>query len=82
MIRFSRSDSLVNSDVLPPTGDLISHLKSIFVLKIILNISIQCLFKMAKCVLSLIDWLKCTIWLKRCTLLENKMALLKGKNLI
>ncbi len=31
MIRFSRNDSLVNSDVLSPAGDLISHLKSIFI---------------------------------------------------
>ncbi len=27
MIRFSRNDSLVNRDLLPPAGDLISHLK-------------------------------------------------------
>ncbi len=39
---FSRNDSLINSDVLPPAGGLISHLKSIFIFKIILNISIQC----------------------------------------
>ncbi len=49
MIRFSRNDSLVNRDVLPPAGDLISHLKSIFIFQIILNISIQCfMFKMSK----------------------------------
>ncbi len=49
MIRFSRNDSLVNRDLLPPVGDLISRLKSIFVFKIILNISIQCfMFKMSK----------------------------------
>ncbi len=42
MIQFSRSDSLVNGDVLPPSGGLISLLKSIFIFKIILNISIQC----------------------------------------
>ncbi len=49
MIRFSSKDSLVNSDVLPPAGDLISHLKSIFIFKIILNISIHCfMFKMSK----------------------------------
>ncbi len=48
MIRFSCSDSLVNSDVLPPAGDLISLLKSIFIFKIILNISIRCfMFKMS-----------------------------------
>ncbi len=48
MIRFSRNDSLVNSDVLPPVGDLISLLKSIFIFKIILNSSIQCfMFKMS-----------------------------------
>ncbi len=49
MIRFSHNDSLINSGVLPPAGGLISHLKSIFILKIILNISIQCfMFKMSK----------------------------------
>ncbi len=49
MIRFSRSDSLINSDMLPPAGGLISHLKSIFVFKIILNINIQCfMFKMSQ----------------------------------
>ncbi len=49
MIRFSHNDSLINRGVLPPAGDLISHLKSIFILKIILNISIQCfMFKMSK----------------------------------
>ncbi len=49
MIRFSRNDSLVNRDVLPSAGDLISHLKSIFIFLIILNISIQCfMFKMSK----------------------------------
>ncbi len=49
MIRFSHNDSLVNRDSLPPAGDLISHLKSIFIFKIILNISIQCfMFKMSK----------------------------------
>ncbi len=49
MIRFSRNDSLVNRDVLPPAGDLISHLKSIFIFFIILNISIQCfMFKMSE----------------------------------
>ncbi len=42
MIRFNRNDSLVNSDVLPPGGSLISLLKSIFIFKIIVNISIQC----------------------------------------
>ncbi len=42
MIRFSRNDSLVNSDVLPSDENLISHLKSIFIFKIIVNISIQC----------------------------------------
>ncbi len=44
MIRFSRNDSLINRDVLPPAGDLISHLKSIFIffLYIIFIISIQC----------------------------------------
>ncbi len=48
MIRFSRNDSLINSDVLPTAGGLISHLKSIFIL-IILNFSIQCfMFKMSK----------------------------------
>ncbi len=31
MIRFSRNDSLGNSDVLPPAGGLISHLKSILI---------------------------------------------------
>ncbi len=41
MIRFSRNDSFVNSEVLPPGGGLISILKSIFIFKIILNISIQ-----------------------------------------
>ncbi len=49
MIRFSRSDSLVNSYMLPTADGLISHLKSIFIFKIILNISIQCfMFKMSK----------------------------------
>ncbi len=49
MIRFIRSDSLIKSDVLPPASGLISHLKSILILKIILNISIQCfMFKMSK----------------------------------
>ncbi len=49
MIRFSRNDSLVNCDVLPSAGDLISHLKLIFILKIILNTSIQCImFKISK----------------------------------
>ncbi len=49
MIRFSRNDSLINSDVLPPAGGLISHLKYIFIFKIILNISIQCfMFKMSE----------------------------------
>ncbi len=47
MIQFNRSDSLINSDVLPPAGGLISHLKFIFIFLIILNISIQCfMFKM------------------------------------
>ncbi len=31
MIRFSRNDSFVNSDVLPTAGDLITLLKSIFI---------------------------------------------------
>ncbi len=31
MIRFSRNDSVVNRDLLPPAGDLISHLKYIFI---------------------------------------------------
>ncbi len=49
MIQFSRNDSLINSDVWPPAGGLISHLKSIFIFKIILNISIQCfMFKMSQ----------------------------------
>ncbi len=49
MIRFSRNDSLINSDMLPPAGSLISHLKYIFIFKIILNISIQCfMFKMSE----------------------------------
>ncbi len=49
MTRLSRNDSLVNSDVLPPAGDLISHLKSIFIFKIIVNISIlYFMFKMSK----------------------------------
>ncbi len=44
----SRNDSLVNRDLLPSVGDLISHLKSIFIFKIILNISIQSfMFKMS-----------------------------------
>ncbi len=44
MIRFSRNDSFINRDLLPPAGDLISNLKSIYFLffLIILNISIQC----------------------------------------
>ncbi len=42
MTRFSRNDSLVNRDVLPSAGGLISLLKSIFIFKIIVNISIQC----------------------------------------
>ncbi len=49
MIRFSRNDSLVNRDMLPSAGDLISHLKSISIFQIIVNISIQCfMFKMSK----------------------------------
>ncbi len=31
MNRFSRNDSLVKREVLSPVGDLISHLKSIFI---------------------------------------------------
>ncbi len=57
MIRVSRNDSLITSDVLPPAGGLISHLKSILIYTIILNISIQCfMFKMSKhCIC---NWLK------------------------
>ncbi len=44
-----RNDLLVNSYMLPPADSLISHLKSIFIFLIILNISIKCfMFKMSK----------------------------------
>ncbi len=33
MIRFSRSESLINRDLLPPAGDLISHLSLFSFLK-------------------------------------------------
>ncbi len=55
MTRFSRSDSLVNSDVLPPAGDIISILKSILIFLIILNISIQCFIKLQ---ITNFNWLK------------------------
>ncbi len=49
VIRFSHNDLLINSYVLPPAGGLISHLKSVYIFFIILNISIQCfMFKMSK----------------------------------
>ncbi len=41
MIRFSRNDSLVKRDVLSPVGDLISHLKSIFIYLFLVTFSNQ-----------------------------------------
>ncbi len=41
MIRFSRNDSFVKRDVMSPVGDLISHLKSIFIYLFLVTFSNQ-----------------------------------------